>query len=703
MMVAGACGVLSAGLLLPIPGQNLAPAGPDALERNASAAVNENDLWLVPADMPPTPSPLAGAIRTLSGGDPSGALSELRRAADDPVVGSYALLYLARAELLLERPEEAAAAARRVIDAAPGGYVGEAALWLLADAAARAERWAEAGPPLQALTRTGSSDTHRAYLRLGEVAEKTGNLSAARQAYATVHYEFPLSESATEAAAALRRLPASADIQPLDRERARAEQLYGGALYAEARRAWTGIRARTSGDARAHADLRIAQCDLGLRQYATARTTLTVLLDRSWDRRAEVEYAYLGVLRGLRRDAEYVARVDAFVSSHPANRLAERALDELGTHYIITDEDAKAAEVFTRLYDAFPGGAYADRAAWKAGWWAYRQREYAETVRLFTGAATAHPRADYRPSWLYWAARAHEGMARPEAAAALYRRAVADYRNSYYGREAATRLAVLGPAADGPAGAGAADSLALGVGARPPNAPLVQQLLRAGLYDDVVFELRHVQREIGRTPVTEATIAYALHEAGQLRPAITAMRRAYPQFMAEGGERLPVRMLRIIFPIEHWGLLQRYAAHHSLDRYLLAAQVAQESTFQADVRSSANAWGLMQILPSTGQRFARQLGIGGFSIGRLTDPETNVRIGTHYLARLVDQFGDIAPALAAYNAGENRVIRWQAERPGLDRDEFIDDIPYPETQFYVKRVIGTAADYRTLYGEAPLP
>jgi soluble lytic murein transglycosylase len=111
----------------------------------------------------------------------------------------------------------------------------------------------------------------------------------------------------------------------------------------------------------------------------------------------------------------------------------------------------------------------------------------------------------------------------------------------------------------------------------------------------------------------------------------------------------------------------------------------------------------MQILPSTGQRFARQLGIGDFSIGRLTDPETNVRIGTHYLARLVDQFGDIAPALAAYNAGENRVIRWQAERPGLDRDEFIDDIPYPETQFYVKRVIGTAADYRTLYGEAPLP
>jgi soluble lytic murein transglycosylase len=178
------------------------------------------------------------------------------------------------------------------------------------------------------------------------------------------------------------------------------------------------------------------------------------------------------------------------------------------------------------------------------------------------------------------------------------------------------------------------------------------------------------------------------------------MRRAYPQFMAEGGEQLPERLLRIIFPIQHWDLLQRYAEQHDLDRYLLAAQVAQESTFQADVRSAANAWGLMQILPSTGRRFARQLGITGFTTARLTDPETNVRIGTHYLAWLIEHVGGVAPALAAYNAGEHRVKEWQAERPGLERDEFVDDIPFPETQFYVKRILGTADDYQILYGDA---
>ena len=84
----------------------------------------------------------------------------------------------------------------------------------------------------------------------------------------------------------------------------------------------------------------------------------------------------------------------------------------------------------------------------------------------------------------------------------------------------------------------------------------------------------------------------------------------------------------------------------------------------------------------------------------------NVRIGTAYFKDLVDRFGGAHYALASYNAGESRVVRWKAERPSLDEDEFIDDIPYPETQNYVKRILGTAEDYRLLYGKGggrPIP
>jgi soluble lytic murein transglycosylase len=83
----------------------------------------------------------------------------------------------------------------------------------------------------------------------------------------------------------------------------------------------------------------------------------------------------------------------------------------------------------------------------------------------------------------------------------------------------------------------------------------------------------------------------------------------------------------------------------------------------------------------------------------LTRPDVNLRLGTAIFADLVKKFGGTHLALASYNAGDSAVARWIAERPGdIPRDEFIDDIPYPETQNYVRKILGTAEDYRMLYG-----
>jgi soluble lytic murein transglycosylase len=176
------------------------------------------------------------------------------------------------------------------------------------------------------------------------------------------------------------------------------------------------------------------------------------------------------------------------------------------------------------------------------------------------------------------------------------------------------------------------------------------------------------------------------------------MRRTYPQFLAAGGEKMPADVLSVIYPLDYWPLITKHAAAHKLDPYLVAALIAQESTFDKDIVSPAKAVGLMQVLPSTGRRWGRRLGIRSVTARRLTVAEINVRIGTAYFADLKRQFGSDHAALAAYNAGESRVVRWQRERPGLPQDEFIDDIPFPETQNYVRRILGTAEDYRRLYG-----
>jgi len=158
-------------------------------------------------------------------------------------------------------------------------------------------------------------------------------------------------------------------------------------------------------------------------------------------------------------------------------------------------------------------------------------------------------------------------------------------------------------------------------------------------------------------------------------------------------------VLQVLFPVAYWDVIRKNAAGTSLDPYLVAALIAQESTFDATIKSHANAIGLMQIVPATGRQYARRLRIPRYSVGKLSDPSVNARIGTVYFADLVNRMGGVPYALASYNAGPGPVARWMAERPGIASDEFIDDIPYPETQNYVKKILGTAEDYRRLYGE----
>jgi soluble lytic murein transglycosylase len=105
----------------------------------------------------------------------------------------------------------------------------------------------------------------------------------------------------------------------------------------------------------------------------------------------------------------------------------------------------------------------------------------------------------------------------------------------------------------------------------------------------------------------------------------------------------------------------------------------------------------MQLVPGTARRYAGRLNLK-YSSALLIDPESNLGMGTAYLADKVKEFGSVHLALASYNAGETPVRRWLQERPGLtDQEEFIDDIPYRETRTYIKRILGTAEDYRQLY------
>ena len=703
-------------LLLALGGWQ-APAPPPPADAPLRATVhaalprNIDDYWFAPRSSDREAvkgSKLADAAAAYASGNYPAALSSARLAlAAGGPLEVYAQYYLGAAQLRLANAEDAEKAFDAVLARKPEGQLSIAAVLGKAEAAESRGNHAAAVALYESLVAHTSIAPENVLSRLARAALAAGDRQRAAEAYLRVYYEFPLSDAAVAAGAALGSLQDLIVRKDYKLDLGRALILFGAKRYAEARAALLDIQKQASGDDREVVDLRIAESEFFLKRYAFARDGVRPYLEEA-SRRAEARFFYLSALRGLGDHDQAVALTRSLAAEFPDSSWASEALNNLGTHYIVTNQDDLAADTFRELLEKFPAGPHSERAAWKYGWWAYTTGNYAETARVFELAAAAFPRSDYRPPWLYWSARAREKLGQRETAEARMRLIHSDYLHSYYGRLAAARLPPR--TARGDEGGGGAAVVPAAVtsaqpasgAAPPPSARLIRLLLAAGLYDAGLDELRYAQKAWGSSPAIEATIAWIHHERGDLRRAITLMRRAYPQFLASGGEAVPAEILQVIFPLTYWDAIKRHAAVYELDPYVVAALIAQESTFDANARSVANAWGLMQIIPGTGRRLAASLGIRRFTTAMLTNGETNIRLGTLYFKRLVQQFGGTHYALASYNAGENRVVRWKAERPGMDEDEFIDDIPFPETQNYVKRILGTAEDYRRLYGDGDL-
>lgn len=148
------------------------------------------------------------------------------------------------------------------------------------------------------------------------------------------------------------------------------------------------------------------------------------------------------------------------------------------------------------------------------------------------------------------------------------------------------------------------------------------------------------------------------------------------------------------FPLPHQALLRRESGRHALEPALVAGLTRAESAFMPMARSPADARGLMQLLPDTAQGVARRLGEPWAGAQSLFQPDTNIRLGTAYLAqRIGDNGGLTYRALAAYNAGQGAVNRWVAARPMLPADYWIETIPFRETREYVPRVLAFSVIY----------
>jgi len=153
---------------------------------------------------------------------------------------------------------------------------------------------------------------------------------------------------------------------------------------------------------------------------------------------------------------------------------------------------------------------------------------------------------------------------------------------------------------------------------------------------------------------------------------------------------------RLLYPLPYKDTIVTYARRERLDPLLVAAITRVESKFYPRARSEQGARGLMQLMPDTARLAAGHLGLP-YDEDRLFNPEYNLRLGTWYLARLVQEFGNLIPALAAYNGGRGNVHNWLEQGIWDGSSINLSRVPYPETREFVRQVLQDYRAYRILY------
>lgn len=285
--------------------------------------------------------------------------------------------------------------------------------------------------------------------------------------------------------------------------------------------------------------------------------------------------------------------------------------------------------------------------------------------------------------WVYWLARARTAQGSPAEAEVLYTRIA--HATDFYGLLAAEELGRLfrPPPAD--------DAVADRDRARASTDPGVQRALAFYRLDLTTEGVREWFRAV-RNRDREFLIA-AAHLALENNLYDRAINTAE---LADPGANFS---LRFIAPYRE--LVEPQVIKQGLDLAWVYGLMRQESRFIAPARSSAGAQGLMQVMPATGKWVADRIGLSGYSARMLTDPQTNVLLGTSYMRLILGDL-DNHPVLASagYNAGPGRARRWRDDRP-IEAAIYIETIPFDETRDYVKKVLANAVVYGAMFENRP--
>jgi soluble lytic murein transglycosylase len=423
----------------------------------------------------------------------------------------------------------------------------------------------------------------------------------------------------------------------------------------------------------------------------------------SVDAKAQTLYFLAEIARDKddgQKNRDYVGRLRTLA---PESTWMSDALLSAGNMYLLRRDYETALPFYAEVYQRQKNGKASAYSHWKTAWLTYRMGKKDDAKRLFEEQLSMYPASAEVPNAIYWRGRMAEDEGNKGLARAYYQKLAENYRYFYYANLARERLPKVGDEVVDPP---LLNSLPRPQA--PPNdweAPVdnvraqkARLLANAALYDFAVAEMQAAS--VGSPPWEAKSVAEIYNEQGSYIRSIETLKRAVPGYFAAEIPQIPRPVWEGLFPRPFWEELKRDAVANRLDPHLVASLIRQESEFNPAAISRANAMGLMQLLPSVGKGMAKEMKIKHFTPDQLLVAETNLQMGTRYFRHIVDHYdGQVQYALAAYNAGEDRVNDWRKNGNFADVEEFVESIPFTETRDYVQAIMRNAVIYKLLYSK----
>jgi soluble lytic murein transglycosylase len=647
-------------------------------------------------------------------GDPAGAAAMLDSTvfAEKTKVGDYALWLRGKALQNSGSHAEAIKVLTTLIDTYPTSLRRTDAELLRASSAIASGSAAQVPEWLSGLNSRNNSDS---LLLTAKGFDAKGDTANAITFYRKAYFFGAGSPAAKEAEAKL--TAASQPLAPASAEElgARVDRLYAAKNWTDAANAQAEFASRYPQSVTPLFNLRRIVTLGYLKRMPDALAAFDAIPASAPER----QEAYYQLVMGYARSRQWPAvrsRVDEMRQKFPAGKWTPKAYVDAGLSAREAKNTVEESYLLSTAVGAFPDAIEVAQAQFEFAWTNHEKRDFERSSQMFIEHLAKYVDRDTtnRGKAGYWAARDSERAGRVGDACILYTALAYRYGANWYGHLANQRLASLkGKCSEGPL----APLPGIGVTKAAANLKLVtvaaetagaaerelaakgDQLSIIGLFDWAIDELNEAKKTAENSPSINLALARHYRLKGDQVNALLSLAKSYPDYAQMFPEEMGREEWDIFYPLTNWSDIKTWASRRNLDAFQVAGFIRQETIFDPRARSSANAYGLMQLLLPTARTVAKKYGTTVPSSGEdLYQPALNIELGTAYLRDQFDKFGRVEYVAVAYNAGPGRVPQWRATLP-LEIDEFVEEIPFKETKGYVQGIIRNSAQYRRLYDE----